>query len=266
MSNRLISLAAGVVLDVGPAQAIEVAAQSGWPSVGIWYDPATWTTTTAAMVRGRLDDLGMIALDIEPIMLTPTSDHGDAIIDAAIEVGARHVLVASRDSDESRVADRLSTLADRLVRNQPGTDITIVLEFLPALGIKSLVQAARIVASVGHQQVAVLIDSLHLSRVGESPADVNRIRTNEPHVRLPYIQIADAPAAPAGTDVPSLIEEALHGRLLPGDGALPLHHLLTAVPDVAVSVELRSRILMTQYPDPVDRARVVREATERTMA
>ena len=57
-----------------------------------------------------------------------------------------------------------------------------------------------------------------------------------------------------------LRDEALHGRLLPGDGALPLRAALAAVPDVPLSVELRSAALMTRYPDPTERARAVRSA------
>jgi sugar phosphate isomerase/epimerase len=253
---RVISLAAGVVLDVPPADAVAVASAAGYRSVGIWFDPTTWSEQVAREVRRRLDDSGLIALDIEPIMLTPAGDHGDALIDAANAVGAHHVLIASRDNDHARVAARIAQLADRVA----GTSITLVLEFLPALGVRTLRDALQIVESIDHPQVGVLVDSLHLSRAGEGPVDVARASAANPH-RFPYLQLADAMAEPPGTDVASLIEEALHGRLLPGDGALPLTDLLAAVPDVAVSVELRSRALMTDWPDPVERAVVVLRAT-----
>ena len=42
-SGRLLSLAAGTVLDVDPAAAVEVAAEAGFGGVGLWFDPATWT-------------------------------------------------------------------------------------------------------------------------------------------------------------------------------------------------------------------------------
>ena len=63
-------------------------------------------------------------------------------------------------------------------------------------------------------------------------------RTIRPSL-LPYLQIADAPARPP--DPAHLREEALHGRLLPGEGDLPLAETLAAVPSVPLSVELRSR-------------------------
>ncbi len=77
---------------------------------------------------------------------------------------------------------------------------------------------------------------------------------------LPYLQVADAPPRHPDPSVARLRDEALHGRLLPGEGELPLEAALAAVPDVPLSVELRSAALMAQYPDPVDRARAVRSA------
>jgi hypothetical protein len=57
--------------------------------------------------------------------------------------------------------------------------------------------------------------------------------------------------------IEALRDEALYGRLLPGDGALPLAETLEEVPGVPLSFELRSKFLMTTHPNPVDRARTV---------
>ena len=47
-----------------------------------------------------------------------------------------------------------------------------------------------------------------------------------------YAQICDAsPDMPGPGDTPALIREARTGRLLPGEGALPLAELVAAVPD-----------------------------------
>jgi sugar phosphate isomerase/epimerase len=257
-AHRMLSLAAGVVLDIGPADTVDAAARSGWPAVGIWFDPAAWTASVADDVRRRLDATGLTALDIEPVMLSARGDAGERIVEAAQIISARNILVASRDDDHGRVAARLADLAALL----PPTGIRLVLEFLPALGVRSLREADAIVDAVGDPRVGVLIDSLHLSRAGESPADAAAVVARDP-ARLPYVQLADAPAAPPATDPASLIDEALHGRLLPGDGGLPLRALLDAVPGVPVSVELRSRALMTGFPDPVERAAAVLAATRR---
>jgi sugar phosphate isomerase/epimerase len=258
---RTISLAAGTILDVGPADAVDVAADAGFGWVGIWFDASTWSDAVADEVSARALARGVGILDIEPIMLTPAgssaNDHGDAIVDAAIRIGAHNILVASRDTDDARVADRLRALAALLA----GTDIRLVLEFLPILGVRTLPQALLIVTAVGDPRVGVLVDSLHLARADHAPADLAALDAD----LLPYLQVCDAPAAPPDMAITTLLHEALHGRLLPGDGALPIKDLLTIVPAVPISLELRSEVLQTSYPDPVERARVVRLAMERVL-
>jgi sugar phosphate isomerase/epimerase len=244
-TERLVSLAAGTILDVGPAEAVSVAAQAGWPAVGVWFDPASWTDTTTAEVRRRLDDTGLVALDIEPVILGPDGDPGDRLIDVAAEIGARHVLVASRWDDPIMVTDRFAALCDRAAPH----DITVVLEFLPIFGIRTLSEAVQIVSAADRPNGGVLVDTLHLSRSGGSPADLAAV---DPAL-LPYLQVADAPAA-APADLASLVDEARYGRLLPGEGVLPIRDVIEAVPMVPLSFELRSRLLHQTYPDAVDRA------------
>lgn len=249
VGSRLLSLSAGTILDVAPADAVDVAAAAGFAAVGVWYDHSTWTADVARKVAARLDHHGLIALDIEPIMLGRGDDHGEAIVDAALHVGARHVLVASRDGENQRVSDRLASLAERLT----GTPVRLVLEFLPALGVRTFAQAREIVDSVGHPALGILVDALHLARSGSTIDDVRRTPTQ----LLPYVQLCDAPADLADPTVERLIHEALHGRSLPGDGSLALDELLDAAPAADVSLEIRSAELMAAFSDPVERARAV---------
>lgn len=254
-----LSLAAGTILDVDPATAVEVAFRAGFPAVGIWFDAATFTESVAWDVRKRRDALGMIVLDIEPIMLVPegssSSDNGEAIVEAAMIVGAQNILVASRDADSGRVAARLHALAGRL----DGTDIRLVLEFLPILGVRTLTQAAAIVGQADHPRLGILVDNLHLCRAGHQPSALVAL---DPQL-LPYLQVCDAPLHLADPAIPVLLHEALHGRLLPGEGGLPIDELLAVVPEVPISLELRSEFLRTNYPDPVERAQIVRASMDR---
>ena len=258
---RTVSLAAGTILDVAPADAVDVAAEAGYTSVGIWFDPAVWTNAVGDDVRTRASQQGITVLDIEPIMLVPAGgsspDHGEAIVDAAMRIGARNILVASRDTDDARVARRLSELSSRL----DGTDIRLVLEFLPVLGVRTLPQALAIVKAADDPRLGVLVDSLHLARAGHAPID---LATVDP-LLLPYLQLCDAPATAPDDTTGGLLHEALHGRLLPGQGALPLGELLAVVPHVPISLELRSQSLMALYPDAVDRSRAVRLSMEVVM-
>lgn len=243
--ERLLSLAAGVQLDVAPADMVNVAADAGWPAVGIWFDGKTWTDATAREVKRRLDDTGIVALDIEPII---PSDDGDdfaaPLIDAAAVIGARHVLFTSRLKDQGRTTDRYREVCE-MARPH---GIVVVCEFLPIFPLNSLPMAVEIVAAADAPNGGVLIDNLHLSRSGATIGDV----ANLPKSLFPYIQIADA-LADRPTDFGGLLDEALNGRLCPGEGALPISELLHTVPDVPVSFEVRSKFLR-DIVDPRERA------------
>ena len=252
MPSRVLSLAAGTVLDVDPADAVDVAAETGWDAVGIWFDPAAWTSATTTAVRQRLVATGITALDMEPVILGRDSDPGDPLVDVAGELGVKHVLVAGGPAERAAVVNRFGELCERAAP----AGVVVVLAFLPIFNVGSLAAAVSIVEEVGHPNGAVLVDTLHLARSGGTPADLRNI----PAHLLPYLQLADAGSErPATLD--ALREEALHGRLLPGAGVLPLDETLRVVPDVPVSVELRSRALMTLHPDPRERSRVVLAAT-----
>jgi sugar phosphate isomerase/epimerase len=251
MTGRLVSLAAGTVPDVGPADAISVAAEAGFPAAGIWVDASTWTAATTKSVRDRLRDTAVTALDVEPVILGRGADAGDRLVDAAAELGARHVLVASGPAGRPEVLERFVSLCQRAAP----AGVTVVLEFLPIFTVGSLSAAVQIVQEAAQPNGGVLVDTLHLARSGGTAADLRAL----PAELLPYLQLADAPA---GAPPPEeLREEALHGRLLPGDGKLPLVAVLAAVPDVPISLEVRSRALMDAYPNPVTRAKVVLAAT-----
>ena len=248
-------MAAGTTLDASPADTVSAAAAAGFGGAGIWFDPASWSRAVAREVRNRLRATGLVALDIEPVIVSADGDHGERLVEAGVEVGARHVLVASRHPDRSATIERFGALCDRAAEG----GLTVVLEFLPIFTIRTLGEALEVVRAASRPNAGVLVDTLHLARSGGSPAD---LRAVDPAL-LPYLQLADAPAdAPA---VEGLRHEAVSGRLLPGDGGLPLPEVLRAVPDVPLSVELRSQQLLDAVPDPWQRAVVVLDATRRVV-
>jgi sugar phosphate isomerase/epimerase len=249
--RRVLSVAAAVTMEAGPCEAVTIAAGSGWPATGLWFEPDVWTPKTVAEVRRRLSDTGVVCLDLEPVIFSEQGDPGEALVDAAAEIGARHVLVASRLGDVGEEADRFATLCDRAAP----AGITLVFEFLPIFPMGSLDVAGDVVRRAGRPNSGVLVDSLHLARSGGTPADVAAAMASG--TSFPYLQIADAPADPPDPSPMGLLDEALRGRVLPGEGALPLDELIGTVSGVPLSYELRSRTLTAAYPDPFERARAL---------
>ena len=245
--GRLLSIAAGVHPDLAPERMVEVAAEAGWPACGIWFDPDTWTEATTRAVRQRLDDTGVVGLDLEPIIPAPDhDDHGERVIETAARLGVRHVLFTSRLPDLAATCDRFAELCG--VASRVG--VRLVCEFLPIFPLKSLAMALEVVTPHPPEVAGVLVDNLHLSRSGSRPDDLRVVDSR----RFPYVQIADA-AGVAPTEFMELLDEALNGRLVPCEGALPIAALLTVIPDVPLSFEVRSRTLRDDFADPVERAR-----------
>ncbi len=261
MRGYPISLAAGNVQEFPPADMVTAAAAAGFDCTGIWVEPAEWTADTGREVRLRLDDAGIGVLDVEVIWIHAGKPLDDLkrIIDVGGEIGAGYGLVVSSDEDDDGTKRAFAELCD----HAQGAGLTLVLEFLPITAVRTLQQAVDIVSDVARPNGRLLIDTLHLARTGGS---VEAVRALDPAL-FPYLQIADAPLKAPGTDYDSLLHEAVDGRLLPGEGELPIRELLAVLPGrLALSPEIRSRLLRDQYPDIVDRARAIADATRRFIA
>lgn len=256
---RLISLAAGVVQEFPPEQVVYAAAEAGFNATGIWCDPKIWNQKQSNAVRDALTETGLCALDLEVIWLQPGEAPGthDAMIAAALELGVRNVLCVSSEPDITDSKKRFEHLCKRAGDGA----LRVVLEFLAITEIASLQQALEVVQDVGHPAGGILVDTLHLQRTGAHPQD---LLTIDPTL-MPYLQLCDASAMPLDNSPEGLIEDALYLRELPGAGALPLHDVLAVFdPQLPLSLEVRSRRLIEEYPDdPVARASCVLEAGRR---
>ena len=249
-TDRLLSLAAGVCPETSPADFVAACAHAGWPACGVWFDAESWTDRVAAEVRRRLDDTGLVALDMEPVFVTPTGDHGERIVEAAAAVGARNLLIVSRGVTDDVFVERFAELCDLGALHGIGCS----LEFMAFMSIRDLPQALSAIDAVGRANAGVLIDNLHLARTGGTVGDVAAV---DP-ARLSYVQLCDAPVVSPET----LVVEALDERLTLGAGELPVGELVDALPHhTALSMEIRSTHLRAAFPDPVDRARHVLATT-----
>jgi sugar phosphate isomerase/epimerase len=233
--SRPISLAHLTVLDTTPPELVAVAAAAGFRSIGIRLTatPSVGVPPYDMLHEGpmlretleRMADTGVSVLDTEFLRFEPDQPVGipEGFLEVSARLGAKHVLVMSAEPDEARTIDRFGDLCDRAAQY----GLYVGLEFAVYTGVRTLAHAAQIVGKAKRANASVLVDALHFSRSGGIPA---HIRAADPSL-FRYAQICDASLdMPGPTDTPNLIREARTGRLLPGEGVLPLAELVAALP------------------------------------
>jgi sugar phosphate isomerase/epimerase len=152
------------------------------------------------------------------------------ILDAGVRLGARAALVICNDPDEARLVDRFAAVC--AAAGERG--LRACLEFMIFSSVRTLADVLRIVQRTAHPAGAILVDALHLQRSGGTPAEV----AATPSRLLPYAQLCDASLLPVRPPERVALTEARTGRLLPGDGELPLRSLVHALPEgAALAVE-----------------------------
>src|SRR5260370_11205158 len=237
-TSHPISLAHLTVLDTTPPELVAVAAAAGFRTIGIRLTatpsvgvPPYDILTGGPLLREtlmRLADTGVSVLDTEFLRFEPERPVGipEGFLETSARLGARNVLVMSAEPEDARTLERFCELCDRAA----AYGLHVCLEFAIYTGVRTLAHAAEFVARSKRPNASVLIDALHFSRSGGLPAHVARV---DPAL-LRYAQICDAgPDMPGPTDTPALIRAARTGRLLPGQGVVPLAELGAALPGSA---------------------------------
>jgi sugar phosphate isomerase/epimerase len=195
-------------------------------------DPAARRATAQALAAtGVTIDL-IDALGIEPrFSLTENA----AVLEVFRDLGATRFNIVVMDTEMSRVRENLAAVCEFAQR----IGMVPMLEFSGLGGpIASLKIAAALAASGEYPGLKLTIDSLHLARCGETPADIAAL---DPAL-IGAAQICDGPLAHPGQD--AYRHEALFERGIPGEGELPLLDFLKSIPaDVLVSPEVPLRAL-----------------------
>ena len=153
-------------------------------------------------------------------------------------VNVTHYLGRSLPADV--MADALGGVAERAA----ALELRISVEFIPDSGFPDLPFTQSVIESCGHTNVGLLLDVFHLDRSGGTVEDVRRL----PPRAIAGIQLSDRTRATTGAaHVP------LGGRLLPGDGELPLQELVAAAlensPDATVDIEVLNDELRALPPE-----------------
>jgi sugar phosphate isomerase/epimerase len=230
------------------------------PSVGVPPYNMLGDTPVMRETLSRLADTGVSVLDVEFLRFEPETPIGipEGFLETGARLGAKYVLVMSVEPEEARTLDRFGELCDRAAQY----GLHVCLEFAIYTGVKTLAHAARMVKQSGRSNASVLVDALHFSRSGGTPADIAHVDPS--HFR--YAQLCDArPDVP--TDAAGLIREARTGRLLPGEGVLPLAALVRALP-AATPLSVEAPVRATAGLPALERAqrayRAMRELLDNT--
>src|SRR4029453_13957319 len=160
---------------------------SGWPPRRAGAPPRTTSTAGGAtppydsvsdgpVLREtllRLKDTGVTVLDTEFLRFEPDQPVGipEGFLEVSARLDARHVLVMSAEPEEGRTLERFGKLCDRAAPY----GLHVGLEFAVYTGVRTLAQAARVVASSKRANTSVVGDARHFSRSGGLPAHIGEV-------------------------------------------------------------------------------------------
>lgn len=238
--QHLLSLAFLTVQGCPPLEHVQCAAAAGYDAAGLRLiaphglalaHPIVGNAPLIRELRTAAADLGISFLDGEVFTLRPESDVAAwlPVIETAGALGMPIMQITCEDGELSRAADNLGRIADAAADH----GVKMAIEFMRWRKTATIEDAATLAAACGRGNVGILLDALHLSRSGGSPAAVAAL----PPESVLYLQLCDAPARPPGDDE-GCIAEARGARMLPGDGGLWLAELMRVLPaNIAISVE-----------------------------
>jgi sugar phosphate isomerase/epimerase len=242
-----LSLANLSVADAGPLELLDAAAAAGFDSVNMWLVPppamAAFSVKCGATapvvgdvrliheINRRIAASGVGVFEASCGWLSPAFEPSEAVrvLDAMAQIGTRRVSLVGWDDDRERLVVNLATLcADAATYG-----IAVTLEFMPYSAVRTVADAAGVLAAVAAPNLDVLVDALHLARSGGTPAD---LRCLDPY-QIGVLQLCDAPII--GPPAERLRDESVNNRRYPGEGELPLDELLAALrADIVIEIEI----------------------------
>jgi len=257
----LLSLAHFTVIDADPLTLIDVGAAAGFDAVGLRIvlppgappiAPVVGDPAMQRRIKARLAATGMKILDTEALWLMPETDISTLapVLDTTAELGAAHFIVCSNDPDRARALDNLARLCE--AANFRG--VRVMFEFLPYTEVRSLPEAHALLEEIKPANAGILVDAVHLSRSGGSPAD---LAAYDPSL-FSFVHLCDVPVEPPSFE--NLRAEARGGRLYPGEGGLWLDAFVKAFPaGTAFAIEAPS----SRYAAlaPLERARLAADTS-----
>ncbi len=274
LGRQELILCSGMLLGHPLRAKIRAAAEAGYAGITLWPEDVAQARSEGlsdADVRQLLSDHGQVVVDMDPLLdwteqarpkpgealvaVTPEADFY-AIAEA---FGARSLNVVQgfgTQLDLDRAAEDLAGVCDRA--REHGLVVTV--EFLPWSGIPNAAVALDLVRRTGRANATVLVDAWHWFRGGADLAMLAAL----PGDKVGSVQLNDAPRTPAA----NLMLESMQGRLMPGEGAIPLVALVKTLDAIGSRAPLGLEVFNAGHAqgDAIAIARRAAEATRRILA
>lgn len=235
------SLAHLTAITLPPKQLIDVAARTGYRYVGLRLSRVTaqeplypLITDRALMqaTKAHLAATGVAVWDVELARMDPGNDARSylPLLEAAAELGARHVIAQLPDPDRARATERFATLCD--LASPLGLFISLEFPWWTETG--NLETAATVLKAVQRSNAGMLVDMLHFGRSRSSLAALKKL----PREWFRFAHVCDAPT-PTPTTTEGVLHEARSARLFPGQGGLRVREILDCMPkDIVYALEI----------------------------
>ena len=180
----------------------------------------------------------MPLMDIELARVRPDLDidEYEPAFEAAAKLGGTDVLGSVWTRDKAYYVEKVGKIAE--MAKKYGLNYNV--EFLPWAGVRNLQEAITLVDTVGADNLYIMVDTLHAGRAGVTAAELKRTDPKYFH----FIHLCDGPAGPDGDPVlsdinaPLMLHTAREARLYPGEGAMDIAGMVSAMPEIPLSIEL----------------------------
>jgi sugar phosphate isomerase/epimerase len=212
---------------------VEVAAKAGFTGMGFWHADLLEIRKKYSFkdMKHILDANGIVNVEVEWLLDWYCTDARKAasdetralLLEAAEALRARHIKIADLGNDCADVAQMTPAFA-ALCRQAAERGTNILFEMLPAQfsHAPSLDQVLNITRGSGADNGGIMLDNLHLQRIGIHPDEIVRKLTPRD---LIGVEINDGALA-----VPlNFLDSVVNKRLLPGDGEFDIAAFLKAL-------------------------------------
>jgi len=189
-------------------------------------------------VQASLERHGVVAAEVE--FLSSWADRNDgvdefeiAVLDAAREMGIAQVN-AGLLNDAPHSLPELGRRLGRLAREAEARRCSIALEFVAGTAVPDLGSALAVIES-SETNIGLIFDVWHAYRSGVPLAELSQV----PASVLRTVQLSDAPSRPLHV----LTQEMVRGRLLPGEGDIPLTAMIAQLDSTGASYRASVEIM-----------------------